>query len=88
MREHLARHGARAKVHITGHSLGGGLAVLVALMLILRGGAPRAALADVWTFGAPYVLCGGDALLARLGQGLTLVHCAAQPEPFMTHNTP
>jgi hypothetical protein len=67
IRTHLDTFGDRAKIHITGHSLGGSLATLVALMLIIRGGAPRQAMADVWTFGAPYVLCGGDALLARLG---------------------
>ena len=39
----------------------------VRLRALARGGAPRQCLADVWTFGAPYVLCGGDALLARLG---------------------
>jgi hypothetical protein len=26
--------------------------------------------------------------LARMRQGLTLVHCSAQPEPFLTQNTP
>ena len=41
--------------------------MLLALMLVLRKDAPREAMADVWTFGAPYVLCGGDALLARMG---------------------
>lgn len=57
----------RARVHVTGHSIGGSLAALIALMLIMRGKVPREAVNDVWTFGSPYVMCGGDALLARLG---------------------
>ena len=65
--EHVRAFGARAKIHVTGHSIGGSLAMLLALMLVLRKDAPREAMADVWTFGAPYVLCGGDALLARMG---------------------
>ena len=65
--EHVRAFGPRAKIHVTGHSIGGSLAMLLALMLVLRKDAPREAMADVWTFGAPYVLCGGDALLARMG---------------------
>jgi hypothetical protein len=57
----------RARVHVTGHSIGGSLAALIALMLIMRGKVPREVVNDVWTFGSPYVMCGGDALLARLG---------------------
>ena len=57
----------RAKVHVTGHSIGGSLAALIALMLIMRGKVPRDVINDVWTFGSPYVMCGGEALLARLG---------------------
>ena len=67
VREHCDLFGANAKVRITGHSLGGSLAMVLSLMLVLRGGAPREAMAEVWAFGSPYVLCGGDALLARLG---------------------
>ena len=47
--------------------------MVLALMLLLRGDAPRWALRDVWTFGAPYVLCGGDALLAKLGLPRTFI---------------
>ena len=65
--EHVKAFGRRARIHVTGHSIGGSLAMLLALMLVLRKDAPREAMADVWTFGAPYVLCGGDALLARMG---------------------
>lgn len=57
----------RARVHVTGHSIGGSLAALIALMLIMRGKVPREVINDVWTFGSPYVMCGGEALLARLG---------------------
>ena len=57
----------RARVHVTGHSIGGSLAALIALMLIMRGKVPREVVNDVWTFGSPYVMCGGDALRARLG---------------------
>ena len=66
VRAHVDVHGKNARVHITGHSIGGSLAMVLALMLILRGAADKKHVADVWTFGAPYVLCGGDALLRRL----------------------
>ena len=66
--DHVNAFGAdRAKVHVTGHSIGGSLAALIALMLIMRGKVPRDVINDVWTFGSPYVMCGGEALLARLG---------------------
>jgi len=32
--------------------------------------------------------CAGTRLSARARQGLTLVHFSAQPEPFLTQNTP
>jgi len=67
VKEHIAKHGARARVRITGHSIGGSIASILGLMLLVRNGAPRYALADIWAFGAPYVMTGGDALLARLG---------------------
>lgn len=67
VKEHVAKHGARARVRITGHSIGGSIASILGLMLLVRNGAPRYALADIWAFGAPYVMSGGDALLARLG---------------------
>ena len=73
VKEHVAKHGARARVRITGHSIGGSIAMLLALMLLVRNGAPRYALADVWCFGAPYVTVGGDALLARLGLPRTFI---------------
>ena len=67
VRRHVATHGPNAKIHVTGHSIGGSIATIIALQLVLRNVAPRESMRDVWTFGSPYVLCGGDALLARLG---------------------
>ena len=67
VKEHVAKHGARARVRITGHSIGGSIAMIIAMMLLVRNGAPRYAIADVWAFGAPYVMTGGEALMTRLG---------------------
>ncbi|KAG6426828.1 hypothetical protein SASPL_111062 [Salvia splendens] len=64
---HLETHGDRAKLRFTGHSLGGSLSVLVNLMLLIRGGAPRSSLLPVITYGAPSIMCGGDRLLHDLG---------------------
>ncbi|KAI3460764.1 hypothetical protein Pfo_017427 [Paulownia fortunei] len=49
------------------HSLGGSLSVLVNLMLLIRGEAPRSSLLPVITFGAPSIMCGGDRFLHNLG---------------------
>ena len=38
--EHVRAFGPRAKIHVTGHSIGGSLAMLLALMLVLRKDAP------------------------------------------------
>ncbi|PIN04633.1 hypothetical protein CDL12_22822 [Handroanthus impetiginosus] len=64
---HLKSHGDRATFRFTGHSLGGSLSVLVNLMLLIRGEAPRSSLLPVITFGAPSIMCGGDRLLRILG---------------------
>ncbi|KAL8207939.1 hypothetical protein R6Q57_007351 [Mikania cordata] len=64
---HLQLHGDQAKFQFTGHSLGGSLSLLVNLMLLIRGQAPRSSLLPVITFGAPSVMCGGDRLLHKLG---------------------
>ncbi|XP_057776663.1 phospholipase A1 PLIP2, chloroplastic-like [Salvia miltiorrhiza] len=64
---HLEAHGDRARFRFTGHSLGGSLSVLVNLMLLIRGGAPRSSLLPVITYGAPSIMCGGDRLLHNLG---------------------
>ncbi|URE25271.1 Lipase (class 3) [Musa troglodytarum] len=37
IKEHLSRHGDRARLRFTGHSLGGSLCLLVGLMLLARG---------------------------------------------------
>ncbi|KAF2325096.1 hypothetical protein GH714_022752 [Hevea brasiliensis] len=50
-----------------GHSLGGSLALLVNLMLLIRGDVPTSSLLPVITFGAPSIMCGGDYLLRKLG---------------------
>lgn len=65
--EHLKTHGERARFRFTGHSLGGSLSLLVNLMLLIRGEAPRSSLLPVITFGSPSIMCGGDCLLRNLG---------------------
>ncbi|XP_072959695.1 phospholipase A1 PLIP2, chloroplastic-like [Typha angustifolia] len=64
---HLKSHGNAATLRFTGHSLGGSLAVLVNLMLLIRGEAPSSSLLPVITFGAPCIMCRGDYLLRKLG---------------------
>ncbi|PWA43217.1 alpha/beta-Hydrolases superfamily protein [Artemisia annua] len=64
---HIEHYGDRAKLRFTGHSLGGSLALLVNLMLLIRDQVPRSSLLSVITFGAPSVMCGGDRLLHKLG---------------------
>ncbi|KAL3616163.1 hypothetical protein CASFOL_039553 [Castilleja foliolosa] len=65
---HLKSHGDSAQFRFTGHSLGGSLSVLVNLMLLIRGEAPRSSLLlPVITYGAPSIMCGGDRLLRDLG---------------------
>lgn len=65
--EHIQKHGSAAKIRFTGHSLGGSLAILLSLLLRVRDIAPSSSLIPVYTFGSPYVLCGGDYLLQQLG---------------------
>ncbi|MED6137154.1 hypothetical protein PIB30_062283 [Stylosanthes scabra] len=64
---HLKAHGSRANFRFTGHSLGGSLALLVNLMLLIRKEVPMSSLLPVITFGSPCILCGGDSLLKKLG---------------------
>ncbi|KAI3991256.1 hypothetical protein MKX01_022477 [Papaver californicum] len=64
---HLKSHGDSARLRFTGHSLGGSLALLVNLMLLICREAPLSSLLPVVMFGAPSILCGGDQLLRRLG---------------------
>lgn len=67
VQSHLKSHGDRARFRFTGHSLGGSLALLINLMLLIRNEAPVSSLLPVITFGAPSVMCGGDNLLRKLG---------------------
>ncbi|KAL0732190.1 hypothetical protein Bca4012_008399 [Brassica carinata] len=67
VKAHFKAHGNRARFRFTGHSLGGSLSLLLNLMLLVRGEVPASSLLPVITFGAPFVLCGGDGLLKKLG---------------------
>ncbi|KAG2693351.1 hypothetical protein I3760_08G092300 [Carya illinoinensis] len=67
VRAHLKSCGNKATFRFTGHSLGGSLALVVNLMLLLRHEVPISSLLPVITFGAPSVMCGGDRLLRKLG---------------------
>ncbi|KAE9611850.1 putative galactolipase [Lupinus albus] len=64
---HLKAHGSHATFRFTGHSLGGSLALLVNLMLLIRQEVPISSLLPVITFGSPSIMCGGDRLLNKLG---------------------
>ncbi|CAM8930296.1 unnamed protein product [Rhodiola kirilowii] len=64
---HLNSHGERATLRFTGHSLGGSLAMLVNLMLLIRQEVAESCLLPVVTFGAPFIMCGGNKLLTKLG---------------------
>lgn len=87
---HLKRYGKAARLRFIGHSLGGSLALLVNLMLLLRGHAPRSSLLPVVTFGSPSIMCGGDGLLKKLGlprshvQAITM-HRDIVPRAFSCH---
>lgn len=65
--EHIQKHGSASKFRFTGHSLGGSLGILLSVMLRTRNIAPLSSLLPVYTFGSPYVFCGGDHLLQQLG---------------------
>ncbi|KAL5222674.1 hypothetical protein ABZP36_027387 [Zizania latifolia] len=67
VQSHLKSCGKSAALRFTGHSLGGSLALLVNLMLLMRGAVPASSLSPVITFGAPCIMCGGDNLLRKLG---------------------
>lgn len=64
---HLRAKGSRATFRFTGHSLGGSLALLVNLMLLIRQEVSISSLLPVITFGSPSIMCGGDSLLDKLG---------------------
>ncbi|KAK1316744.1 hypothetical protein QJS10_CPA05g00267 [Acorus calamus] len=67
VRSYLSSRGRSATLRFTGHSLGGSLALLVNLMLLIRGEAPVSSLLPVVMFGSPSIMCGGDYLLRKLG---------------------
>ncbi|XP_031498076.1 phospholipase A1 PLIP2, chloroplastic-like [Nymphaea colorata] len=67
VQDHVKQRGDSATFRFTGHSLGGSLALLVNLMLLIRGEVPASSLLPVITFGAPCIMCGGDYLLRKLG---------------------
>ncbi|EEF39083.1 triacylglycerol lipase, putative [Ricinus communis] len=73
--EHLNKHGERAKLQFTGHSLGGSLSLLVNLMLLTRKVVKPCTLRPVVTFGSPFVFCGGQKILKDLGLDDSHVHC-------------
>ncbi|XVF80220.1 hypothetical protein PTKIN_Ptkin15bG0053600 [Pterospermum kingtungense] len=73
--DHLNRHGDRAKLQFTGHSLGGSLSLLVNLMLLTNRVVKPSALRPVVTFGSPFVFCGGQKILDELGLDENHVHC-------------
>ncbi|XP_004494811.1 phospholipase A1 PLIP1, chloroplastic isoform X2 [Cicer arietinum] len=73
--DHLKRHGDRAKLQFTGHSLGGSLSLLVHLMLLTRKVVSSSTLRPVVTFGSPFVFCGGQKLIDELGLDESHIHC-------------
>ncbi|XP_039008318.1 phospholipase A1 PLIP1, chloroplastic-like isoform X2 [Hibiscus syriacus] len=73
--DHLNRHGDRAKLQFTGHSLGGSLSLLINLMLLTRKVVKPSTLRPIVTFGSPFVFCGGQKILDALGVDENHVHC-------------
>jgi len=73
--EHLKRHGDRAKLQFTGHSLGGSLSLLVHLMLLTNKVVSPSTLRPVVTFGSPFVFCGGHQIIHELGIDESHIHC-------------
>ncbi|CAM8891453.1 unnamed protein product [Rhodiola kirilowii] len=71
----------------TGHSLGGSIAMLLNVMLLIRAEAPTSTMLPVVTYGAPYIMCGGEELMLELGlpkdhiQGIVL-HRDIVPRAF------
>ncbi|KHN35374.1 hypothetical protein glysoja_029004 [Glycine soja] len=73
--EHLKRHGDRAKLQFTGHSLGGSLSLLVHLMLLTNKVVSPSTLGPIVTFGSPFVFCGGQQIIDELGLDESQIHC-------------
>mmetsp|Transcript_6507 Transcript_6507/g.16783 ORF Transcript_6507/g.16783 Transcript_6507/m.16783 type:complete len:918 (-) Transcript_6507:233-2986(-) len=55
--EHMARHGAAARLVFTGHSLGGAIASALVMILVHREYVPREAVDKVYTYGCPAFIC-------------------------------
>jgi surfactin synthase thioesterase subunit len=72
---HILAHGNNARFRFTGHSLGGSLATLLALMFELRGVLPGAAILPVIAFGSPCIMCGGDYLLHKMRKPSSHIKC-------------
>ncbi|TKY44929.1 Lipase protein [Spatholobus suberectus] len=80
---HLKSRGSRAAFRFTGHSLGGSLALLVNLMLLIRQQVPVSSLLPVITFGSPCIMCGGDSLLDKLGLPRSHVQAVTMPRDIV-----
>ncbi len=63
VRQHLATS-SLASVTFTGHSLGGSLATVLMLLMVIRGDLPADCVSPTYTFGAPAVFCGGASALS------------------------
>ncbi|KAJ7267046.1 hypothetical protein O6H91_Y401500 [Diphasiastrum complanatum] len=88
--EHLQKHGSLGRIRFTGHSLGGSLAILLFLMLQIRGAVKSNVLLPVMTFGSPSIMCGGDNMLEKLNIPQSLIqsvvmHRDIVPRSFSCH---
>lgn len=87
---YMKSYGDSATLRFTGHSLGGSVALLLSLMLVIRGEVPATSLLPVVTFGSPFIMCGGNHLLHKLGlpknhvQAITM-HRDIVPRAFACH---
>lgn len=59
VKEHIASTGGKGRIAFTGHSLGGSLGTLLALMYVYRKALKPEEVAPVYTFGAPAIFCEG-----------------------------
>eukprot|EP00243_Klebsormidium_subtile_P003073 TRINITY_DN16219_c0_g1_i1.p1 TRINITY_DN16219_c0_g1~~TRINITY_DN16219_c0_g1_i1.p1 ORF type:complete len:958 (+),score=230.32 TRINITY_DN16219_c0_g1_i1:150-3023(+) len=74
VKQHMKdNNGHTPRLRFAGHSLGGSLAIMMSLMMQIRGDIPKDAVLPVHTFGAPSIMCGGDHLLGELGLPLNHV---------------
>ncbi|KAL2653159.1 hypothetical protein R1flu_021287 [Riccia fluitans] len=85
--QHLRNHGERARIRFVGHSLGGSIGVLLSLMLVTRGVVKPTSLLPVYAFGSPYIMCGGDYLLRKLGLPLDHVQYIVMHRDIVPRST-